>query len=98
MPGRGGLPTGGVIAPHDRPGSRARAATMAGRWGRPGPRPRGRSGSAAARTPITAWPIGPVVDGVHSFEDAGAAFRRFGNRENFGKVVITTAGGEGEYR
>ncbi|OXM68874.1 zinc-dependent alcohol dehydrogenase family protein [Amycolatopsis vastitatis] len=40
---------------------------------------------------LAVWPIEPVIDSVHSFEDAGAAFRRFEDRENFGKVVITTA-------
>jgi len=38
---------------------------------------------------LTVWPVEPVIDSVHSFEDAGAAFRRFAARENFGKVVIT---------
>ncbi|MET8995506.1 NAD(P)-dependent alcohol dehydrogenase [Amycolatopsis sp. NPDC004169] len=37
---------------------------------------------------LDVWPIEPVIDGVHSFEDAEAAFRRFESRENFGKVVI----------
>lgn len=36
-------------------------------------------------------PLEPVIDSVHSFEDAGAAFERFASRENFGKVVIATA-------
>jgi NADPH:quinone reductase-like Zn-dependent oxidoreductase len=40
---------------------------------------------------LAVWPIEPVIDSVHSFEDAGAAFRRFEDRENFGKVVVTTA-------
>ncbi len=40
---------------------------------------------------LDVWPIEPVVDRVHSFEDAGAAFRRFEGRENFGKVVIAAA-------
>lgn len=35
-------------------------------------------------------PIGPVIDSVHPFEDADAAFRHFAGRGNFGKVVITT--------
>jgi NADPH:quinone reductase-like Zn-dependent oxidoreductase len=36
-------------------------------------------------------PIEPVVDSVHPFEEAGAAFRRFAGRGNFGKVVIAVA-------
>ncbi|WP_410592181.1 zinc-dependent alcohol dehydrogenase family protein [Amycolatopsis sp. lyj-23] len=40
---------------------------------------------------LDVWPIEPVIDSVHPFEDAGAAFRRFEQRENFGKVVIATA-------
>ena len=36
-------------------------------------------------------PIEPVVDSVHSFDDAGAACERFRSRANFGKVVITSA-------
>ncbi|GAB3151840.1 NAD(P)-dependent alcohol dehydrogenase [Amycolatopsis stemonae] len=34
-------------------------------------------------------PIEPVIDSVHPFEDADAAFRRFESRENFGKVVVS---------
>ncbi|WP_410619703.1 zinc-dependent alcohol dehydrogenase family protein [Amycolatopsis sp. cmx-8-4] len=33
-------------------------------------------------------PIGPVIDSVHPFGDADAAFRHFAGRGNFGKVVI----------
>ena len=40
---------------------------------------------------LAVWPIEPVIDSVHSFEDAGAAFRRFEERANFGKVVIAAA-------
>ncbi|MGW4065034.1 zinc-dependent alcohol dehydrogenase family protein [Amycolatopsis sp. NPDC004747] len=40
---------------------------------------------------LDVWPVEPVIDSVHSFEDAEAAFRRFESRENFGKVVIATA-------
>lgn len=40
---------------------------------------------------LDVWPVEPVIDSVHSFEDAGAAFRRFESRENFGKVVIAAA-------
>jgi NADPH:quinone reductase-like Zn-dependent oxidoreductase len=36
-------------------------------------------------------PIEPVIDSVHPFEDAVAAFRRFASRENLGKVVIAAA-------
>jgi NADPH:quinone reductase-like Zn-dependent oxidoreductase len=36
-------------------------------------------------------PISPVVDSVHPFDEAAAAFRHFGSRKNFGKVVITVA-------
>jgi len=36
-------------------------------------------------------PIAPVVDSVHPFDEAAAAFRHFGSRKNFGKVVITVA-------
>jgi NADPH:quinone reductase-like Zn-dependent oxidoreductase len=35
-------------------------------------------------------PIEPVIDSVHPFEEADAAFRLFADRGNFGKVVITT--------
>ncbi|MBE8519020.1 NAD(P)-dependent alcohol dehydrogenase [Amycolatopsis sp. H6(2020)] len=40
---------------------------------------------------LDVWPVEPVIDSVHSFEDAGAAFRHFEGRGNFGKVVITIA-------
>ena len=49
-------------------------------------RPCGRSGSAAGTTPRTSSgslavrPIEPVVDSVHPFDDAGAAFERFRSR------------------
>lgn len=36
-------------------------------------------------------PIEPVVDSVFAFDDAPAAFERFRSRENFGKVVLTSA-------
>jgi NADPH:quinone reductase-like Zn-dependent oxidoreductase len=36
-------------------------------------------------------PIDPVIDSVHPFDEAVAAFRRFESRQNFGKVVITAA-------
>jgi NADPH:quinone reductase-like Zn-dependent oxidoreductase len=40
---------------------------------------------------LAARPIEPVVDSVFAFDDAPAAVERFRSRENFGKVVITTA-------
>jgi len=40
---------------------------------------------------LAARPIEPVVDSVFAFDDAPAAVERFRGRENFGKVVITTA-------
>lgn len=40
---------------------------------------------------LAVWPIEPVIDSVHSFEEAATAFRRFEDRANFGKVVIATA-------
>lgn len=36
-------------------------------------------------------PVEPVVDSVFAFDDALAAVERFRSRENFGKVVITSA-------
>ncbi|MEU4249859.1 NAD(P)-dependent alcohol dehydrogenase [Amycolatopsis sp. NPDC026612] len=39
---------------------------------------------------LAVWPIEPVIDSVHPFEQADAAFRHFESRANVGKVVITT--------
>ena len=36
-------------------------------------------------------PIEPVVDSVHPFDEAGAAFERFRSRRNLGKVVVSAA-------
>ncbi|MEV6443277.1 zinc-binding dehydrogenase [Amycolatopsis sp. NPDC051716] len=79
------------LAAAGRTTPRSRSSAAAGRrstsWscsaaGRPG----GRSGSAAARNTedlprwLDGWPVEPVIDSVHSFEDAEAAFWRFESR------------------
>lgn len=54
-----------------------------------------RVGSREDTEDLLRWldvrPVEPVIDSVHSFEDAEAAFRHFEGRENFGKVVIAAA-------